>query len=44
MLIIYLYYDSGSLIDYAEDANMIRAKFSEHIKRILENVQKILID
>ena len=37
-------YDFDSLTDYAENANIIRARFSEHIKRILRNVQKILIN
>ena len=37
-------YDSDNLADYAENANIIRTRFSEHIKRILRNVQKILID
>ena len=37
-------YDSDSLADYAENVNIIRARFSRHIKRIFKNVQKILID
>ena len=36
-------YDFGSLADYAEDASIIRARFSEQIKRIFRDVQKILI-
>ena len=36
-------YNSDDLVDYVENANIIRAKFSEHIKRIFRNVQKILI-
>ena len=37
-------YDSDGLTDYVENANIIWARFSEHIKRIFKNVQKILID
>ena len=37
-------YDFDNLADYVENANIIRARFSEHIKRIFKNVQKILID
>ena len=37
-------YDFDNLIDYAENANIIWIRFSEHIKRIFKNVQKILID
>ena len=33
-----------SLINYVENANIIRARFSEHIKQILKNVQQILIN
>ena len=37
-------YGSGGLAGYAENANIIRARFPGHIKRILKDVQKILID
>ena len=37
-------YDFDSLVDYAEDVNIIRAKFPEHIKWIFKDVQEILID
>ena len=37
-------YDSDNLTDYIENVNIIRARFSEHIKRIFKNVQEILID
>ena len=37
-------YDFDSLADHAEDVNIIRARFPEHIKRIFRNVQEILID
>ena len=39
-----LCYDFDSLAGHAEDASTIRTRFPEHIKRILRNVQKILID
>ena len=39
-----LCYNFDNLVDYAKNVNIIRAKFSEHIKRIFKNVQKILID
>ena len=36
-------YDFDSLTDYAENVSIIRVRFLEHIKRILKEVQKILI-
>ena len=36
-------YGSDGLADYAEDVNIIRARFPEHIKRIPKDVQEILI-
>ena len=36
-------YGSGDLAGYAEDANTIRTRFPEHIKRIPRDVQEILI-
>ena len=38
------YYNSDNLTDYVKNVNIIRTRFPEHIKRILKNVQKILID
>ena len=37
-------YDFNSLVDYVENVNIIQIRFSEHVKRISKNVQKILID